>query len=508
MDLSNPKYSMTIDELKSLLTEDIDGNLIPLTKTINSDNETPVSIYSKLASEPYSFLFESVEGAERIARYSFIGVKAYEIIKTGVGQSHGSVDPLDLIQKKLSERKVVSRFKSHRFDGGAVGYAAYEAASYFEDLPTAAGDTLGLPEAVFMFFDTYVMFDHIDKRISVVSHVEIDQNIEESYSKAVDSIESVINALSRSDDLERSLLQTRKNSVINHDGYDKNCPVINFDGLQASVNITKDYYDQSLKKIIDYIYAGDCIQVVFSQRFSVPTTALPLDIYRSLRQINPSPYMFYLDLDEFQIVGASPEMLVRCVDNKIDYHPIAGTRRRGVDSNEDSKMAAELLEDKKELAEHIMLVDLGRNDVGRVSVPGSVEVTQLMEVEFYSHVMHIVSHVTGILKPELNCYDAFRSCFPAGTVSGAPKIRAMEILSELEPVKRGPYSGAVGYFSFSGNMDTCIALRTLVIKDSLAHVQAGGGIVADSNVDDEYEETINKASAVMKAIKVAESNTK
>ena len=349
------------------------------------------------------------------------------------------------------------------------------------------------------------MFDHIDNQISIVSHVNLDQEIETAYAEAVNSIESVIETL-LSPQVASETQEYKSIKDKHRDDEDKSLTMVNFDGVDATVNIDKDYYKDALSKIIEYIYEGDCIQVVFSQRFSLSTNAAPLDIYRSLREVNPSPYMFYLDLEDFHIVGASPEMLVRCVDDKIDYHPIAGTRRRGLDDQEDVIIAEELLTDDKELAEHIMLVDLGRNDVGRVSSPGSVKVTQLMEVELYSHVMHIVSHVTGSLKPGLTCYDAFRSCFPAGTVSGAPKIRAMEILSELEPVKRGAYAGAVGYFSFSGNMDTCIALRTLVIKDGVAHVQAGGGIVADSNVDNEYEETINKASAVVKAISIAELN--
>ena len=505
MTLDDSEYSISVEDIKSLLNQDVDGNLVPLSRTVNTKNETPVSIYSKVASQPYSFLFESVEGAERIARYSFIGVKPYETIKTGEGQKHGSVDPLRLIEQRLSDKKVVEQFKSNRFDGGAVGYASYETASYFEDLPTADQDTLNLPESIFMFFNTYIMFDHIDNQISIVSHVNLDQEIETAYAEAVNSIESVIETL-LSPQVASETQEYKSIKDKHRDDEDKSLTMVNFDGVDATVNIDKDYYKDALSNIIEYIYEGDCIQVVFSQRFSLSTNAAPLDIYRSLREVNPSPYMFYLDLEDFHIVGASPEMLVRCVDDKIDYHPIAGTRRRGLDDQEDVIIAEELLTDDKELAEHIMLVDLGRNDVGRVSSPGSVKVTQLMEVELYSHVMHIVSHVTGSLKPGLTCYDAFRSCFPAGTVSGAPKIRAMEILSELEPVKRGAYAGAVGYFSFSGNMDTCIALRTLVIKDGVAHVQAGGGIVADSNVDNEYEETINKASAVVKAISISELN--
>ncbi|MBR61264.1 MAG: anthranilate synthase component I [Dehalococcoidia bacterium] len=506
MPFNSTEYSISIDDIKRLSNNGVDGNLVPLSRTVNTKNETPVSIYSKVASQPYSFLFESVEGAERIARYSFIGVEPYEVIKTGDGQEHGSADPLGLIEKRLSGRKVVAQFKSNRFDGGDVGYASYETASYFEDLPTADHDSLNLPESVFMFFNTYIMFDHIDNEISIVCHVNLDEDIETSYDEAVNSIENVMELLAnRSGKNDRQ--RYKRFNIKDASNQCESLAKVKFDGVEATVNIDKEYYKEALNKIIDYIYQGDCIQVVFSQRFSYSTAADPLDIYRSLREVNPSPYMFYLDLDDFHIVGASPEMLVRCIDNKIDYHPIAGTRRRGLDDREDASIAEELLTDEKELAEHIMLVDLGRNDVGRVSSPGSVKVTKLMEVELYSHVMHIVSHVTGDLKPSLSCYDAFRSCFPAGTVSGAPKIRAMEILSELEPVKRGAYAGAVGYFSFSGNMDTCIALRTLVIKEGVAHVQAGGGIVADSDIDSEYEETINKASAVMKAISIAEAQS-
>ena len=281
-------------------------------------------------------------------------------------------------------------------------------------------------------------------------------------------------------------------------------PASDDDDKEIVSNVPRAHYDDAIKRIIDYIYAGDCIQVVYSQRFSRKTDAHPFNLYRSLRGINPSPYMFYLDLDEFQLVGASPEMLVRCVDGNLDYHPIAGTRPRGATAEEDKAMEEELTSSEKERAEHIMLVDLGRNDVGRVSVPGTVEVTELMQVERYSHVMHLVSHVTGRLRPDMSTYDAMRSCFPAGTLSGAPKIRAMEIIAELEPDKRGPYAGATGYFTFSGNMDTAILLRTMSVKDGVAHVQAGGGIVADSEAEPEYQETVHKARALMRAIENAE----
>lgn len=474
-------YTPPLEKVREFATE---GNLVPVSREIDAGSETPVSAYLKVARAPYSFLLESVEGGERVARYSFIGTEPFDVIKTGLGQKDGAVDPLSLIENALGKFNVVGSLDAERFNGGAVGYLAYETIRYFENVPSPEVDTLDLPESVFMLTDTFLVFDHVRHKIRVVSHAHTDGGVETSYGEAVKRIEAIIQRLA--DPVKNACLsqETRRSKIAS--------------------NMTRSYYDDALRSISRYIYAGDCIQVVFSQRFIRETSAHPLEIYRALRTINPSPYMYYLDLDGFQIVGASPEMLVRCVDGKLEYHPIAGTRPRGQTTQEDEHLERELLADEKERAEHIMLVDLGRNDVGRVSKPGTVNVTQLMDIERYSHVMHIVSHVTGELDDGLTCYDALRSCFPAGTVSGAPKIRAMEIIAELEPDKRGPYSGAVGYFSFSGNMDTCIALRTMVAKDSVAYLQAGGGIVYDSKPSSEFQETVNKASALQRAIDQAE----
>jgi anthranilate synthase component 1 len=495
-------HTPTLHEVLALKAKGAGSNVVPISREINADLETPVSTYLKVARGPYSFLLESVEGGERIARYSFIGTEPYDIIKTGPNQPGGSVDPLGPIETALSGLKVVPGFESPRFDGGAVGYLSYESVGHFERLPSPDVDPLGLPESVFMLCDTYLVFDHVRHRIRIVSHARLDGDVAGSYESAAAKIDEIAERLL--DPLESPPVKdaTRSDGVVAETP--AGSEALQIAGVGVTANMSRDYYDSALAKITDYIVAGDCIQVVISQRFSAATSADPLDVYRAMRGINPSPYMFFLDLDGFQIVGSSPETLVRCVDGEIDYHPIAGTRPRGATHDEDEALAEEMLADEKERAEHIMLVDLGRNDVGRVSDPGSVEVTQLMDVERYSHVMHIVSHVRGRLKTGLTCYDALRACFPAGTVSGAPKIRAMEIIAELEPVKRGPYAGAVGYFSLSGDMDTAIALRTMVMKDGVAHIQAGGGIVFDSVAGSEYEETINKASSAMKALAEAQ----
>jgi anthranilate synthase component 1 len=478
-------HKPTLEEVKEMAGQ---GNLVPVYREINADLDTPVSAYLKVARPPYSFLLESVEGGERIARYSFIGTEPYEVITTGQGQEYGAVDPLVPVQEALARYRVVDVPEVGRFNGGAVGYLAYEAVSYFEKLPSPEKDSLGLPEAVFMLTKTFLIFDHVSHTIRIVSHAEVDGDVEQGYAAATERIDELARRLAQ------PLMPPTSAARLSEDG-----------AGEIVSSVPRDHYDSAIKRIIDYTYAGDCIQVVYSQRFSRKTDAHPFDIYRALRGINPSPYMFYLELRDFQLVGASPEMLVRCVDGYLDYHPIAGTRPRGATPEEDRAMEAELLASEKERAEHIMLVDLGRNDVGRVSEPGSVEVTKLMEVERYSHVMHLVSHVTGRLKPGMSTYEALRSCFPAGTLSGAPKIRAMEIIAELEPDKRGPYAGATGYFTFSGNMDTAILLRTMLVKDGVAYVQAGGGIVADSTPDAEYQETVQKARALMRAIDNAEA---
>ena len=479
-------YYPTLEQVKERSGE---GNLIPVYREILADMETPVSAFLKIARGPHSFLLESVEGGERMARYSFIGTEPYRVLRTGTSEETGAVDPLVLIQQELEKYQLIPLVELPRFHGGAVGYLAYETVGYFEELPSPEANTLNLPEAILLFTDTLLVFDHLMHKIKVVSHVYLDGNLEESYNRAVARIEELVQRL-------RQPLQMPRNGE-------------RPSGESMPGEITSNMSKERHKVIVDqakqYIYDGEIIQAVLSQRLSRKITAHPFDIYRALRTINPSPYMYYLHLDDCYIVGSSPELLVRAENGWLTYHPLAGTRPRGHTDEENAALETELRADEKERAEHIMLVDLGRNDIGRISEPGTVQVNQLMDVEHYSHVMHIVSNIIGKLRPDSTPYDALRSCFPAGTVSGAPKIRAMEIIAELEPDKRGPYAGAVGYFCFSGNMDTAIAIRTMVISEGVAHVQAGGGIVADSIPETEYNETVSKASALLQAIEVAES---
>ncbi|MBA7651803.1 Anthranilate synthase component 1 [subsurface metagenome] len=360
----------------------------------------------------------------------------------------------------------------------------------FEELPTPDRDPLGLPESLFMFVDTMLVFDHVTHKIKVLSYARLDGDIEEAYQKAVDKIDDLVNRLNQPLQSSQQMKAATR-------------PMNNY---KLSSNFSKEEFEESVLKIKQYITEGEAIQVVLSQRLVQPTDVAPFEIYRALRTINPSPYMFFLDFTDFHIIGASPEILVRVEEDAVMTRPLAGTRPRGKNPTEDAMLEQELRSDEKERAEHIMLVDLGRNDIGRVSEPGTVEVSDLMDVERYSHVMHLVTHVQGRLQRDLTAFDALRACFPAGTVSGAPKIRAMEIIAELEPEKRGPYAGAVGYFSFSGNMDMAIAIRTMVMTKGVAYVQAGGGIVYDSVPEREFEESMNKAKALLKAISQAESS--
>ena len=478
-------YYPTLEQLETLAG---DADLVPVNREINADLETPVSAYLKIARPPYSFLLESVEGGQRIAQYSFLGTEPTKVIKTGPGQEYGAVDPLIPVEEELSHVKLAKLPDLQRFNGGAVGYLAYEAVRYFERLPSPEADPLGLPESLFMLTSTFLIFDHLRHKIRVVSHAHLNGDTERAYNEAIDRIDELIDRL-------RSPLHRQDEGGSS----EPKSP------SPLSSNMTKSQFKEVVERVKKYVYDGDVIQVVPSQRLARETSADPFEIYRALRAINPSPYMYYLYLDDFQIVGASPEMMVQVEDGEVATHPIAGTRPRGSRPEEDRALEEELRTDEKERAEHIMLVDLGRNDIGRVSEPGTVQVTQLMDVERYSHVMHLVSHVTGKLKKGYSSYDALRACFPAGTVSGAPKIRAMEIIAEMEREKRGPYAGAVGYFDFSGNMDTAIAIRTLVVKDGVAYAQAGGGIVFDSVPETEYEETLHKASAALRAIDQAEA---
>jgi anthranilate synthase component 1 len=473
-------YHPTLDEVRQLKSL---GNMVPIYREIRADLETPVSAFLKVARGNYSFLLESVEGGERLARYSFIGTEPSLILKTG---GENPVDPLLLAQKEFSQFHTVSITDLPRFHGGMVGYLSYEVARYFESLPSPNHDPLGLPECILMLADTLLVFDHVTHKIKIVSHAQLDGDVETAYREATHKIDDLVNRLKQPICLEAS----------------QSAPSV---GFNVSSNLSRAEFEVGVSQAKKHIYAGDIIQVVLSQRLAMPIYATPFAIYRVLRSINPSPYMYYLQLGDVHIVGASPELLVRVEDGIVSNHPIAGTRPRGRDITEDIALEEELRSDEKERAEHIMLVDLGRNDIGRISEPGTVEVTQLMDVERYSHVMHLVSHVQGKLREGFSQFDALRACFPAGTVSGAPKIRAMEIIADLERDKRGPYAGAVGYFGFSGNMDTAINIRTIVIKDSIAYIQAGSGIVADSIPKREYQESLNKAQALLTAIDQAEA---
>ncbi len=472
-------YQPTLEEVKKLKDR---GNLVPVYREIRADLETPVSAYLKIACGKYSFLLESVEGGERLARYSFLGTEPARVIST---DAKNPTDPLKLIEKEFERYKPVAVEGLPRFHGGMVGYLSYEVARYFEKLPSPENDPINLPEARLMLADTLLIFDHLTHAIKVVSHARLDGDIEKSYGEAIKKIDALVARL------QKPLPEPDPAAV---------------DGEKtATANVTREQYEDMVRRIKKYIYEGDVIQAVPSVRLGRKTCASPFAIYRALRSVNPSPYMYFLHLDDFHIVGTSPELLVRVEDGIVSNHPIAGTRPRSADSQADQALAEDLKKDEKELAEHVMLVDLARNDVGRISQPGTVQVTQFMDIERYSHVMHLVSHVQGKLREGLTQFDALRAGFPAGTVSGAPKIRAMEIIAELEPDKRGPYAGAVGYFDFRGNTDTAITIRTIIIKDGTAYVQVGAGIVADSVPANEYQECMNKAQALLTAIEHAEA---
>ena len=484
------QYYPPIERFRELASQG--SNLIPVYREVVADLETPVSAYLKIAREPYSFLLESVEGGERLARYSFIGTEPYRVLRKGPGQSDGDGDPLIEIQAELDRFDPVHVDGLPRFLGGAVGFLAYECVHYFEPrVPVPTADPHGLPEALFMFTDALLVFDHVTHRIQIVAHGRLDDGATPAaaYARAVEKIDELAARLAEPLPHPHQMAASGE-----------------YTGAPAEPrsNKTVAQYHEMVEAAKELIVAGDIIQVVPSQRLRIPVRSAPFDIYRALRAVNPSPYMYFVHGADFDIVGASPEMLVRVEEGIVDTHPIAGTRRRGVDAAEDLVLEQELVTDEKERAEHVMLLDLGRNDIGRVSEPGTVEVTQMLEVERYSHVMHLVSHVTGRLREGLTSYDALRACFPAGTVSGAPKIRAMEIIAELEGERRGTYAGAVGYFSFSGNMDTAIAIRTMAVKDGVAYVQAGGGVVFDSVPESERLESLQKAGALLRAIAEAE----
>jgi len=497
------RYEPGLDEFTSRAQQ---GNLVPVYREIVADLDTPVSAYMKLRAldGASSFLLESVEGGENIARYSYLAVNPARILSTRgrtvtITDADGTVthelpegqDPLDAIKAMLSEFQFVPLPGWQRFPGGAVGYLGYDVVRFFEDLPEDNPDDLDLPDCQFMLADTLVIFDHVLHRARVVANAHITGDPQQAYWGAIERIETLIEAL-------RAPVPTPLPAPATG-------ARIPDEPSAMPSTMTRAQHRAAVLKAKEYISAGDIIQVVPSHRMQADVSVDPFDLYRSLRAINPSPYMFYLAFGDLKIIGASPEILVTEDGGKVATRPIAGTRRRGKTPEEDRRLEEDLLSDEKERAEHIMLVDLHRNDIGRVCKPGSVTVDELMVVERYSHVMHIVSNVTGELCDDKDQFDLLRATFPAGTLTGAPKIRAMEIIEELEPVRRGPYGGAVGYFGFSGSMDTCITLRTIVMKGTTCYFQAGGGIVADSDPDAEYLETIHKATALLEAVRMAEA---
>jgi anthranilate synthase component I len=475
------------------------GNLIPVYREIIADMETPVSAFQKIDTGDHSFLFESVEKGNKFARYSFLGASPHLIFKAhgknitlreGKDERAYTIegDCLHELERLMAGYRPVAVDNLPLFSGGAVGYLGFEAVTQFE--PTVARakkDDLNVPDAYFFVTDTLLIFDHLERRIKIVAnaHVSDPVHADRAYDEAAAKIADLEARLSRA--VPGRLLPA----------------FTEVEPLEPSINMTREQYVKMTEAMQEYIRAGDIFQVVPSQRFEVPFDSSPVDLYRALRLVNPSPYMFILKLGGMTLVGSSPELHVRCEEGKVQIRPIAGTRPRGKTPEEDDRLTAELLADPKERAEHVMLVDLARNDVGRVCKFNSVRLTDFMITERYSHVMHIVSNVEGELNPGHSAYDVMRATFPAGTVSGSPKIRAMQIIADQEPTCRGTYAGAVGYFGFSGNLDSCIAIRTLLLKDGKAYLQAGGGLVADSTPLGEYQESINKAKAGLKALAMA-----
>lgn len=473
------------------------GNLIPVYREILADMETPVSAFRKIDNGRTAFLLESIEGGEKWARYSFLGSgpsrvyrcrgNDFEVLYDGKLETSGQVaDPLSKLRELMSVYRPVELDGLPRFFGGAVGYLGYDMVRFIEDLPDSNPRQIDGWDACFMLTERLLIFDNMRQKVKLVCNVHLEDGDDPvaAYKNAQQQITQMLELL-------------RKPLSLQYEGPDDDTE------QEMAANFTRDSFKAAVERCKEYIRAGDIFQVVISQRFSGQLQSDPFDIYRALRTINPSPYMFFLRFDESIVVGASPEVLVRKEGDRVDVRPIAGTLPRGKTVEEDLALERQLLADPKERAEHIMLVDLGRNDVGRVALAGTVEVSELMVVERYSHVMHIVSNVRGQLRPELDCFDVFRAAFPAGTLSGSPKIRAMEIIDELEPARREVYGGAVGYFSFSGNMDLAIAIRTLQIEKGRFHLQAGAGIVADSDPEMEYQETLNKARGVKRAIEMA-----
>ena len=480
--------------------------VIPVYRRLLSDTLTPVSAFQRLDHGGTACLFESVIGGEKVGRYSFLAVDPTQTLsaygkEVTVADSTGvqtvTVDnPIDELRTKLNAVSTAHLADLPPFVGGAIGYASYDVIRYSEHLPDAPPDDRNLPDLSFSFYDEMVVFDNVNKTMVVVALAWIDQSeaVDDAYAKAAERVDGLVERLASNPVVTTPL------DVISPSGTEP--------PTTPKSNFTAEEFQDAVRKCVEYIRAGDIFQVVISQRLELPLAADPFEVYRTLRVVNPSPFMFFVRTPKTTLVGSSPEIMCRVVDDEVTVRPLAGTRPRGQTPEEDRRLAEELLNDAKERAEHVMLVDLGRNDVGRVARFGSVQLSDVMTIERYSHVMHITSNVTGRLATGKDAFDALAASLPAGTVSGAPKVRAMEIIDELEPHRRGPYAGAVGYFDYAGNMDTCIALRTIVIKGQTAYVQAGAGIVADSDPASEYQETLNKARGLLRAIELTEQRSR
>ena len=473
-------------ELKEIQRLREHGNVIPVYKSVIADFLTPVSAFLKLEKDrPYAFLLESVEGGETLARYSFLGCDPFLVCRYRKDQP--AAEFMQNLRTTLGRFKSVTIPNLPPFTGGAVGYFGYDMVRTIEDIPDTVRDDLGVDDAVLMFYKTVLAFDHLRHQIHIISNLLVDESkepLDVQYAQATEEIHRI-----------ESILRMSIEPPV---------PTTSTEELVVRSNFEKNDYLNAVTKAKEYIAAGDIFQVVLAQRFEVDLKTSPFEVYRALRIVNPSPYMYFLKMPDTSIVGSSPEMLVRIQGNDVSYRPIAGTRPRGANDVEDERLAQELKADEKERAEHIMLVDLGRNDLGRVCKYGTVHVEELMFIERYSHVMHLVSSLRGQLPGNIDRLDTMMACFPAGTVSGAPKVRAMQIIDELEPTRRGVYSGAIMYLDFSNNLDSCIAIRTLVVKGNKGYIQAGGGIVADSIPEGEYTETVNKSRALLRAIQLAQ----
>ncbi len=472
------------------------ADYVPVYRCILSDVLTPVSAFHKIDDGGSACLFESVIGGEKVGRYSFLAAEPFMELSSADLAGSDAKNPLDVLRTKMREFRVAHLKELPPFIGGAVGYAGYDTVRYVENLPNPPNDDRKLPDLSFAFYDHMVVFDNVQKTVIVIVLAKVGEG---KGTNTAAQFKAAHDDACRRVDRFVAKLSTPTESLTPTD-----IAIGGESHLKFKSNFTQSQFEDAVRKSVEYIRAGDIFQVVLSQRLEIPLTADPFEVYRTLRVVNPSPFMFFLRSPKCTLVGSSPEILVRVVDGKVTVRPLAGTRRRGKTEEEDELLAEELLADPKERAEHVMLVDLGRNDVGRVAQFGSVEISDVMVIERYSHVMHITSNVTGQLTEDRDAFDALAAALPAGTVSGAPKVRAMEIIDELEPHRRGPYGGAVGYIDFAGNMDTCIALRTMVIQNGTAYIQAGAGIVADSVPEREYEETLNKARGLLKAIEITQ----